>query len=351
MKGKNCRETHSLLKRFISFLEEHANSGPVLGSAILTCLPAVFSGCHQPDQLTGAMGNETVINIKKVSNDIATQGPVDILIFDGNTGRLNTYQRIERPDSWQLKASSSEGQMLFTVLSNAQKEAYEWTEICSREGLENLTVNLENESRAQPSMSGECTGYSGSTLDLSLKRTTAEICLRKISCDFISKAYSGCDIEEPKIYLVNVNAETPIMGNGSSNAQRIINTGRLNHDDLAKFRDPGIIYQELNQPIGRNTISPDIRLISYPNHIETESAGTPVTRLVLEGSLRGKTYFWPININMKGNGIEGNCIYTFEIHISRPGTSDPDIPVELGEGELIMEVERWNEMEEYGVYF
>lgn len=351
MKGKNCREILSLFKRLISFLEEHANSGPVLGSAILTCLPAAFSGCHQPDHLSATMENETVINIKGISKVKETQGPVDILIFDSNTGRLNTYQRIEQPDSNRLKASSSEGKMLFTVLANAQKEAYEWTEICSREGLESLTVNLEKETRAYPSMSGECTGFSGSDLDLSLKRTTAEICLRKISCNFISNAYSGCKIEDPKIYLVNVNAETPVIGNGSSNAHRIINTGRLNHDDLAKFKDPGIIYQELEQPIGRDTISPDISLISYPNHIETESAGTPVTRLVLEGSIRGKTYFWPININMKGNGIKGNSIYIYEIHISRPGTSDPDIPVELGEGELIMEVERWNEMEEYGVFF
>lgn len=351
MKKINCREIYSLLKRYLSFLEEHAKSGPVLGSAILTCLPAVFSGCHQPDLLLTPMGKETVINIKTASRAMDGEGPVDILIFDSSTGRLNTYQRISNPDSWQLKASSSEGWMLFTVLSNAQKEAYDWAEICSREGLESLTVNLENERRGHPSMSGECTGHSGSILDLSMKRTTAEIRVRKISCDFISKAYSGCSIEDPKIYLTNVNAETPIMGNGSNNAQRIINIGGLNHDDMSKFKEPGIICQELQQPIGHNPILSDICLICYPNPIMTESPGTPVTRLVLEGRISGKTYFWPININLKGNGIKGNCIYTYDIHISRPGTSDPDIPVELGEGELIMEVERWNEMEDYGVYF
>ena len=156
---------------------------------------------------------------------------------------------------------------------------------------------------------------------------------------------------EKTAFMTNVNAETPIMGNGSNNAQRIINIGGLNHDDMSKFKEPGIICQELHQPISRNPILSDISLICYPNPIMTESPGTPVTRLVLEGRISGKTYFWPININLKGNGIKGNCIYTYDIHISRPGTSDPDIPVELGEGELIMEVERWNEMEDYGVYF
>lgn len=348
---QKCREIHSLLKRYISFLEEHAKSGPVLGFIIIICLPAGIIGCHYPDITPEKVTSETVIDVKSASGTIKGNNPVDILIFDRRSGRLNTYQRIESPASWKLKASSSEGDMLFTVLSNVRMEEYGWAEIRSRENLGKITVNLEDETRAYPSMSGECTGYSGSTLSLNLTRRSAEIRIREISCDFISNAYSGYTIENPKIYLINVNAETTIIGDSHSTAIRIINAGRLDYGDLGKFKEPGLIYHELSKSIGKNPIYPDIRFICYPNHVITESPGTPATRLVIEGEIMGKRYFWPISINLKDNGIEGNCLYTYDIHITRPGTSDPDIPIELGSGEIIMETEKWKDTEEYGVHF
>lgn len=353
MKDMNCREIFSKLERFILFLVGYDKSMSALGFNLFLCLPAVTYGCTTiPDRISSSETDRTYLMLSSGYDVMAGIHPVDILIFNNDEkGRLDTYQRIYNHDEDLLKVSSTSGDMLFTVLSNSRRDEYDWTEICSRENLEKVTVRLEDETEDGLFMSGECTGTAGSRIPLMLSRKCAEIRLRSVRCDFISQSYSGCRIENPRVYLINVNAEAPVIGNSKGYAMRIINTGRLDMKDLRNFKEPGIIYQELPGSIGKDAYYAGIGLLCYPNHIDVESPGTPATRLVIEGTVSGRTYYWSININPDEGGVAANCRYTYDICIRRPGTSDPDIPVELKDGEIIMEVERWKEKEEYAIRF
>ena len=105
------------------------------------------------------------------------------------------------------------------------------------------------------------------------------------------------------------------------------------------------------QPLSAELLS-HLYLVT-PNETEAEGPGSPFTRLVIEGKVDGTTYYWPININRKdgGTGISRNCRYVFDVRLTRLGHTDPDIPVETEDAEIIMEVQPWEELEEYGVRF
>jgi hypothetical protein len=84
-----------------------------------------------------------------------------------------------------------------------------------------------------------------------------------------------------------------------------------------------------------------------------EGPGTPYTRLVLEGKIKGETYYWPVAINRTGDGlgIEANTRYVFDFTIRRKGVRDPDTELYINGSETMMEILQWKEKEEYSVAF
>jgi hypothetical protein len=58
-----------------------------------------------------------------------------------------------------------------------------------------------------------------------------------------------------------------------------------------------------------------------------------------------------INKENEGYGIGRNEKYIFDIKITRKGTNDPDKPVSKEDIDIIFNIEKWNEKEDYGVIF
>ena len=123
--------------------------------------------------------------------------------------------------------------------------------------------------------------------------------------------------------------------------------------DVNGFSAPESIFRDIGKEIGINTIKPAITLRCYPNEIEEESPGGSFTRIVIEGKVDGKTYYWPININRNNNGtgVNRNSRYIYDIRIRRLGSEDPDFAIEPEDADIKLEIEEWEEKEEYGVRF
>lgn len=357
MNRNKSRETTPLniFIRYFYTLAGHSISGPVLGKTFILCLPAfIFCGCiYELPCPPGLRQKVTTLAIQTTKADISEK-TTDILIFnDDRLQRLDSYQRSEKSDDGAIKASSTEGHKIFTIIANSQKDIYDWAEICSRDGLDRITSSLEKERRDELTMTGECRTLAGSNVSVMMERLVSEIVLQSISCDFRDRPYEGSEIENVKIYLTNVNSEAPVISDKPYLPQRIVNTGRLVPEDLENFSEPDILCRSLEGTVGSTVLKPDIRLLCYPNQAEEETAGTPFTRLVIEGMVNGRTYYWPIDINREneGMGIARNCQYIFDIRITRLGHTDPDIPIESTDNEVIMEVARWEEKDHYGVRF
>ena len=160
------------------------------------------------------------------------------------------------------------------------------------------------------------------------------------------------------MYLINVNAECHLNGQENGMPGRIINAGRLNPDDLENFIEPGLIVRDIEGKIGERRIYPDINLRCYSNSSAEESPGSPSTMLVIEGSIDGGRWFYPITVNRtdqnRGHshtGIGRNCRYIYDITILRKGSSSPDIPVDPDAVRTEFNIKPWHTTDEYEICF
>lgn len=343
----------NIIKRYTIYMLKHSYQ-PVRDISILTLLPVLLYGCVYPAAPDTSAGTETTINLDAVGKATDRYHTIDILSFnDDKLQRLDSYQRMTRTDITKIKAGSSSGDKIFEIIMNSQKDCFDWAEINSRSGLKNINVNLEQETEELYVMTGTHQGPAGEACSIGMMRLSSEITLRSINCDFSGKAYSGKTIAEAKVYLTNVNAECPIWHEGPYRPIRIVNSGKLNMSDVSGFQDPESIVRDIGKDIGINIIKPGITLRCYPNEVEKEGPGTPFTKIVIEGKVDDETYYWPININRNGNGtgVSRNSRYIYDIRIRRLGSKDPDFAIEPEDADIKLEIEEWEEKEEYGVRF
>lgn len=360
--NRNCREsiscdTHPLFNLYFSI--KYAIQ-PVLGIIILiSTLPALVYCCSgSPETIMPAYAAcETKVNLKQTPSDMKS---LDIFVFyDDLFQKLDCYQRFENMSEWKGKIVSGNGKRILTAIANCPYGRDDWLSLSSRSHLNDFSINLEDESGDIAVMTGEkyVSARSGNSLasELILRPLSSEIILRSLSCDFTGKPYSGEKLTDVKVYLTNVNAELPLLEDEAGGPIRIINAGCLCDEDVDAFVCRDIIVQNIRQAIGKNVIYPDIRLRCYRNDGIKESPGTPFTRLVIEGRLDGKVYYWPIDINRNGDssnkGISSGHRYIYDIRITRKGSSDPDTPVRTEDFVLSQHVAEWKEKENCAVIF
>ena len=75
--------------------------------------------------------------------------------------------------------------------------------------------------------------------------------------------------------------------------------------------------------------------------------GSPVTRLVIEGKLRGTTYYYPIDLP----GLEADVQYRMDVTLTRAGTTDPDTPAAAGSIRLECQVLDWDGREWEDIHY
>lgn len=356
MKRIRCRERFlsNNLALHLLYLAGLPCSLPVLGATTtLVLIPAILYGCTSP--IAGNENMETVVHISGLPTKAAEKAEcIDILIFnDDRMQKLDTYQRFEMTVLPDIKIGSSVGEKLMAAVLNSGKSTCDWAGILSRTSLREVYVNLENESTAYPVMSGEGRIQAGVPINIKVERLASEVVLRSLGCHFHGKGYEDEVLKNIRVYLTNVNAEAPLFTEESYAPKRLVNRGGLETSDINGFVEPGILLQELDYSISDATINPDIRLRCFPNEVGAESLAAAFTRLVIEGEVAGEIYYWPIDINRDegGKGISRNCRYIFDINITRLGHRNPDTPIETSVAEIKMEIEPWEEKEDYGVRF
>lgn len=329
---------------------------PFLGTlTLLNILPAFLYGCSVPEPLPQHLQEKTVnICLTKTSGDI---NELDIFVFeDDRMQRLDCYQKITDPLSWNEEVVSGNGDRLIAVCANSRKSIQDWSFLSSLAALKEIRMQLEDDSIESPFMSGIMSvpsGESGRQAVMNILPLYCSVELRSLCCDFSDKPYAGEKMTDVKVYLTNVNGECGIFDTNDILPSRIINAGRLCEEDMDMLPAPSMLMREIPGEVGRNIIYPDINLICYPNNSNSESPGTPFTRLVIEGKISGSKYYWPININREdsGGGVCRNERYIYNVRITRKGSTDPDIPVKTEDMDIRLTIEKWTEKEDYPIIF
>ncbi len=346
-----CRDNISLL--FIS-TNVYKRYQPVLGTLILLfiIIPALLNGCIPVPAADYPLPEKIAGLELKSSGNPDEIGNLDIFVFyDDSIRKLDCYQRYDDISRWEGKIISGYGDRLVTAIANSHLSKDDWAGIYSHSHLKSVKFRLEDEDRERAVMEGSIRMGED---ELVLKRFASEIVLQSIRCDFSGRPYQGEVLDDVKVYLTNVCAEFGLLQKEEDAPTRIINAGRLNEEDADNFKDKGLIVRQIHSKIGKDIVYPDIRLWCYPSNFPMEGPGTPYTRLVIEGKIRGRTYYWPININRDTEympGIWRNCSYIYDIIITRKGSTDPDIPVSTENISINYSVKEWKEKEKYSVSF
>lgn len=282
----------------------------------------------------------------------------DIFVFnDDALMRLDSYQRMKLKGD-RLDAVTTGGKKIICVVANSGKDRYDWTGINSYNALCKVRSDLRNENPDTPTLSGETYDRGSGSCDIVLEPLLSKVVLQSLRCNFEGKAYEGATLDNAKVYLTNVNSSFRIMERSGASVTEMLNAAGLNASDMASLLSPELLSARLPSKIGSRKEECDISLWCYPNNCEEESLGSRFTRLVIEGEILGKRYWWPININrgdfgpVKGvAGVSRNCEYSFDICLTSLGSDGPDKAVSKSQVELECGIMDWVKKDGYEEYF
>lgn len=295
-------------------------------------MPAfLFSACS-----AAPLKDKHIMQIYIREAEKTTPSTLDLFFFeDGGLMKLDSYERIEKWDGFPIIGTSRTGGRRLVAVANYGDNRFSWSDILSYEGLGEKTMELMEEKPSLPVMSGETLTLAGRDrgCEMELSPLMARIRVNSLSADFHGRPYEGKPLEDVKVFLMNVHDRCRILS-------------RASEASWANFREriyeDSIIYCDSGISINASVAFPGIDLYCYPNDISEETPETPFTRLVIEGTIEGKTYYYPINIPR----LEGGKEYAYDITITRKGTSDPDTPAEVGIVRFNQAVLPWNDGDE-----
>ena len=274
---------------------------------------------------------------------------IDLFYFENDRlRRLDAYQRLEWNGAGTVYGISRKGPRIIAAIGNWPGDMPGWAEINSFDSFKGVWSDIRKENPAYPVTSCTAVAEAGGECTMKMSPLLARVSVRSISCKFSSGAYSGARLKNVKIYLTNVCSRTKVFETGMSMPSEIINCGRLSETDLSSMEHPEMVFCRLQDEIGPEPVRPDVSLYCYANNSPLESAGSPFTRLVIEGEINGKVYYYPLEINRlkgKGDGVARGRHYIFDITITRKGTDSPDTPAENIAAGMGMEIAEWVEYE------
>lgn len=257
---------------------------------------------------------------------------LDVFVFnDDEIRRLDSYCSFDNPDSPYISVNSSAGDKLVVVLANCIGHSFTADEFRSYDTLGEVSWRLEDEDPARPVMSGECqisAGAAGYT-PIQLTPLLADICLDHLKVDFSGRGYRSRTLENCRVFLTNLSGSCEVLRKDGFRITELENAGAPDPDYLARMKHPEMV----SRSVVPGYWAP-VDLHCYPNDSATDGPGNPRTRMVVQGDIDGETYYYPVDINQDGfgyssgpHGISRNVKYSYNLLITRKGSTDPDTPV------------------------
>jgi hypothetical protein len=178
------------------------------------------------------------------------------------------------------------------------------------------------------------------SIPILVSRIVARIAINKITNGLLFPAYQIKTLTINKIYVINVPLQTTY-------ARNVVYWWfhKMAYDTSVSGYMDYFLYDVISSggtiAYGASYDTPHYFYV-YPNPTATDSQSTTwsarYTRLVIEATLDGTTYYYPISIP----NIESNKTYTVtDLHITRPGSDSPDIPVATGTLSATISITDW----------
>ena len=318
----------------------------------LAAVPCVLSACmiagctENHGSSPEIIGEKVPVSISIPVNDLSaslskvttTDGEaavnnVQVFVFR-NDGVLDAYGKSETAS---VEVDCTVGEKNIVAVVNAP----DLLNVTSLDGFNAAKSQLSDNSTGNFVMTGAKSATITSAdneLTINVKRLVARVSISKITNALSAEQYAGTPIVINKIYLSNVAGDR--LYSSASVPSLWLNMSGSFSDCPGLLSDSGISASIAD---GSSYTTPHY-YYCYPNPTAEDSTAeiwSPrFTRLVVEASILGKTYYYPVSI---GN-IEQNHTYDIEeLIITRLGSDDPDVPVSAGTISLTITVSDWEE--------
>ena len=284
-----------------------------------------------------------------------TINSLDIFIFrDSDPAspdyqKLDTYKHLQGSEMENISISTTTGPKLIYVVANDHSNTF--SGVTNLTEFRKLTTSLADERLGSFTMFGEASATLSTTssVSITLERFVARVAITSIKTNFSGTPYAGKTLSDIKLYLINVHGEKLLYnGTPASASPLLLNPGGLIGTDANSTAEANLIYEPISGTIDDSGTDVPHWFHCYPNTTEEISGST---KMVLQCSLDGVTYYYPIPVNQPGYGynpsnghygVKRNCSYSYGITITRPGSLDPDEPIIPGTLELNIGVSEWN---------
>ena len=278
-------------------------------------------------------------------------GQLDIFIYDNRSGALDSYHRMECPAEGVVELYSGKGGKTVACIVDGQNSRYIWEEVKTLDRMKRMKVELDRDDPSRPVMSGICSIGGGGRATLPCTPLLSKVVVRSLRCDFSGRSYAGEKLKNVKIYLTNVCNGYSLFADEDEESSEFMNIGGLDRIATGRMKNKGYVYQEVPAEIGPEGVRLDREFCCYPDPPGEETAGSPYTRLVIEGSIGGENCWYPITLNRGdgGKGIRRNCRYVLDICLTRKGADNPWTPVGRETAQIYTQLCDWEEKEVHDV--
>ena len=273
------------------------------------------------------------------------EGDIQVLVFNSD-GNLVAYGKNDASSN-NITISLPTGVVKCYAVVNS-------TENLSKVSKESVLLQkssyLKNNATSKMEMIGSATktvSTGVNSVTIPVKRFAAKVQIDKITPTFSSPAHKAMEFRLTGIYLINVNGSCPYSQVSTAstdngmwyNKQKYV-SGECNALISDKFDSP-VLMQNSDGIV--TAYSGSHYLYCYPNPVTTDSSASTwsnrFTRLVVETTLGGTTYYYPVNIPAPA----ANTLYQItNMKITGLGSDSPDKLVEKGTISVSITVTDWS---------
>ena len=272
-------------------------------------------------------------------------GDIQVLVFN-NEGDLLAYG-VNAASSSTISISIPTGTVECHAVVNSSDDL---SNISTKTNFLKRLSHLKNNTTSRMEMLGSVSktvAAGANSVSIAVKRFASKVQIDKITPAFAAPAHRAMEFKLTGIYLINVNGTCPYTMNptGASESTSWYNkrkyvSGDCNHLITDKFSTPVVIQTTAGVVTPYSTPH---YLYCYPNPITTDVSTTTwserISRLVVETTLGGTTYYYSVNIPTP----QCNTVYQItNMKITGLGTDTPDAVVQKGSLSVSLTVTDWS---------
>ena len=266
------------------------------------------------------------------SEDEAAVSNLQVLVFRTN-GALDAYGTVDNASELQISCTTGEKKVYAVV--NAPSLAA----ISTEDALKATSSLLADNTSTAFEMIGSTTvtlPHAG-TVNIDVNRIVSKIVLKSVTKNFTSAALAAKTFTIDEIFITNVAGD---INFGLTAAPTVWFNQKAYASEQAAFT-----HDAPDVTVGSTPYGTEHRFYAYPNPTSTspdpeggDTWSPRHTRLVLKTTLGTDIYYYPITLPI----LEPNKSYEINnLTITRPGSSDPDIPVSINDCTFSITVLPW----------